>query len=435
MAGDPEGEPKRAADDDAWIEKVVKLGAAVGLNPMRTRWKLIRWQERRRQARRRLEQKVEHVRYAHKTCDQCGAVQDRDEKTCSRCEAKLGRREFQVLRRIGLSLPVPMSVSTLLALACVAVYVRELVAAGGGLGSPGGHILVELGGRWAPSMSAEPWRLVTAVFLHAGIWHLAFNLIAIASIGPRIEELYGRWTMLFLFIATGVLANIGSGQMVHYGVGIGASGGVMGLIGVAMGYGQRAKTWSGRNLRDDMLKWSGYTIVFGFAIGADNWAHLFGVISGAVFGFFVAPGWWRMRRLAPLRLVLGGVAAAAMVAALALIFTRTPLPLQDLAQADRMADVAGEVFDSTAAVCRKHWAGDDLGARQAWKALAEHVNDRSLADADLEKMCNEMLELRSHCRSVDLPTAPHERRAAHRICAEIERTLSGVPMPASPPPR
>ena len=313
---------ERGPDNDAWIEKVVKLTAALGFNPMRTRWRLIRWQERRRKAARRLEQKVDHIRYQHKTCDTCGAVQDRAETTCSRCEAKLGRREFQVLRRIGLGVPEAVSISTLLAVALIAVYVRVLVDAGGGIGSPPVSVLFQFGGHWPPALADEPWRLVTAIFLHAGLWHLGFNLIAIATIGPRLESLYGRMTMLLLFVVTGTLANIGSDAVGLGGVGIGASGGVMGLIGVAAAYGHRQGTWAGRALRNDMLKWTAYTFVFGFFIGADNWAHAFGALSGAAFGFAVSPERWKVPSLMPLRGVLKLAGAVAALGALVIIFTR-----------------------------------------------------------------------------------------------------------------
>ena len=49
-------------------EIVTRIGARLGLNPTRLRWRLLRGQERWRRLRRRVEQKVDHVRYAHKTC-------------------------------------------------------------------------------------------------------------------------------------------------------------------------------------------------------------------------------------------------------------------------------------------------------------------------------------------------------------------------------
>src|SRR5262245_26385646 len=121
------------ADDDAWIEKVVAIAGSLGFNKMRVRWKLIRWQESRRKARRWREQRIAHIRYEHKTCPECGAVQDRNEAICTGCGAKLTSRRMQMLQRIGLTSPELISMSSLLAVAFVAVYFRVWLAAGGGL--------------------------------------------------------------------------------------------------------------------------------------------------------------------------------------------------------------------------------------------------------------------------------------------------------------
>lgn len=231
-------------DDDAWIEKLVDVAGALGFNKMRVRWKLLRWQESRRKARRWREQRIAHIRYEHKTCPECGAVHDRSDAICTQCGAKLTSRTVQVLQRIGLTTPELLSMSTLLVLAFLGVHLRVWLATGGGFGSPSGQLLIDFGGRFPPLVADEPWRLVTAIFLHAGLWHLGFNVIAIASIGPRIEELYGRLTLLMLFVITGVLGNVGSlvADLGDLGVGIGASGGVMGLVGAAAGHGQRVGT-------------------------------------------------------------------------------------------------------------------------------------------------------------------------------------------------
>ncbi len=307
-----------------WIERVVKLAAAVGMNPTRVRWKLIRWQEQRRRGRRRLEQRLDHIRYEHKICHQCGAIQDRDARVCTSCEARLGGRGVAMLRRFGILAPQAVSVSTLLALAIMAVYVRVFVAPGGGLGAPSGALLLDFGAQWELGRPDEPWRLLTAMFLHIGLWHLAFNLIAVATVGPQIEKIYGRLTMLFVFIATGVLANIASGMIQPDVLSAGASGGLCGLIGAAVGYGHRLGTSGGRLIRNDMLKWIAYTIIFGFAVHANNWAHAVGALTGATFGYTVTPRVWTRRSLLPIRVIAKVIGVAATIGAVAIILTRTP---------------------------------------------------------------------------------------------------------------
>src|SRR5262245_47054629 len=99
---------------------------------MRLRWKLENWRRRRTAAARRREQVADHVRYEHKTCDACGAVQDRDAATCSRCGEPLAHRRLQVLRRLGLITPQWLSMSSLLGLSFALAYLRLIAATDGG---------------------------------------------------------------------------------------------------------------------------------------------------------------------------------------------------------------------------------------------------------------------------------------------------------------
>lgn len=432
-------EPK--PDDDAWIEKVVNVAGHLGFNRMRLRWKLIRWQEKRRKAKNLAEQERLRVDYAHKTCGECGAIQDRDEKVCTACGKKLSSRTWQILGRMGLTAPRAISVSTLLAVAILVAYARVWVAQGGGFGSPGGQLLVDFGGTWKPLMDDEPWRLLTSVFLHAGLLHLAFNLLAIASIGPRIEEIYGRATMAGLFILTGVIASFGSISIRGLGgVGIGASGALMGLIGLAAGYGHRAGRGRGHGLRDDMLKWSAYTFLFGFAVGADNWAHLFGFLAGAAFGLGVRPAFWAKKALVPARILLGIVGAAGTIGALALILTRTPSPPEDdVDPALQRAADASLLVSHYRDVCVPLYAGDLPAAIAAVKRFAEDfdIPDGTADARGVELLCESVQEMRVWCNTRD-PADREVRAAREPTCRSYQPLFDVLPVrpPAEPtPPR
>ncbi|MGE0866990.1 MAG: rhomboid family intramembrane serine protease [Kofleriaceae bacterium] len=314
--------PPQAGDE--WIEKIVRVAAWLGFNPMRTRWKLLRWQNARAKARRRREQVVDHIRYEHKTCGECGAVQDREAVTCSRCDAKLDRHQLQVFRRIGLAMPSFVSMTVLLGLVITGIHARAMLASAQPMLSIPGYVVDALGARLPSSLEYEPWRLVASIFLHLSLWHLGFNLLAIASIGPRIEALYDRLTMLFLFVATGVVASVAVCFVADYSS-AGASGGLMGLIGVAAGAGHRRGTRADLDLRNQMLKWCAYTFGFGFVLGADNWAHLFGLIAGILFGYAVRPEAWRATRVRFVRRSAKLVGAVVALGAVAMILSR-PIP-------------------------------------------------------------------------------------------------------------
>ncbi len=395
-----------------WIDTLARLAGHLGMNSTRVRWRLIRWYERRGHDRRRLEQKLDHITYAHKTCGRCRALQDREARTCSNCGARLGSRTLQVLRRVGLVSPEALSISTILALAIMAAYARVWVAQGGGFGTPSGALLFDFGAQWQTGAPDEPWRLVTAMFLHIGVWHLAFNLIATASIGPQVEEIWGRLTMLFLFIATGIAGNVVSGLVQPNVLSAGASGGLCGLIGAAAGYGHRLGTARGRALRNDMMKWLAYTIVFGFVLGADNWAHGGGALAGAAFGYTVRPATWQRRAWLPVRAVAKTIGVFATAGALVIILTRHPA-------GPPSASVEELGLRVEAQVCRLDHAGHRDEARALFETVfAPQGLAPSEPDLDLAIVCAALAQLRDECRAGEGPRG---------ACPMIERGLGDLP--------
>lgn len=427
MSEEPQkSEGKKPEDEDAWIEKVVSVAGNLGFNRMRLRWKLIRWQEKRRKEKNLAEQERLRVDYAHKTCGECGAIQDREEKICTACGKKLSSRTWQILGRMGLTSPKAISVSTLIAVAILLAYARVWVTQGGGFAAPSPWLLVDFGGTWKPLMDAEPWRLLTSVFLHGGLLHLAFNLLAIASIGPRIEELYGRATMAGIFILTGVIASFASISIRDtYGVGIGASGALMGLIGLAAAYGHRAGRGRGHALRDDMLKWSAYTFIFGFVAHADNWAHLFGLLAGAAFGLAIKPAWWTRRRWLPARVLFGLVGAAGTIGALALILTRTPEPHEDgVDPALENAANTSLLVSHYTSVCTAYYAGDVPGATAAAKEFAKDfkLDNYTLDAAGVDLICDGLQQMRVMCATNDKQYAT--------LCGQYEPLFQALPVRA-----
>ena len=324
----PGGRASPSPDGPDWIDRVVAVCSALGLNGVRVRWKLQGLQKRWRAGVRQREQRIWYVRYEHHICRQCGALQHRDARSCDRCGASMGTRAGHVLERLGVFVPDGLSLSLLLGAMLVIVYGRVALASHGMWLVLPPQSLIHFGGSLPFGIAGEEWwRPATSIFLHAGLWHLAFNLLALASVGPQVEQIYGRAMMLTLFLVTGVLANLGSTWMSRYGVGIGASGAIMGLIGVVAGHGQRLGTTAGRLARDAMLKWSLYVFVFGYFLGADNVAHVIGLVAGLVVGYamgprvLTAPRW----RAAALAVGIVGVLATAAIVVAVMVPLSKPL--------------------------------------------------------------------------------------------------------------
>ncbi|MFM8998979.1 MAG: rhomboid family intramembrane serine protease [Actinomycetota bacterium] len=132
------------------------------------------------------------------------------------------------------------------------------------------------------------WRLFTAMFLHAGLLHIAFNGYALYAFGGLVESLFGPRRFIGLFLVTGFLASVASyafGDLMM--VGVGASGAIFGVFGAFV-------AWSLRRRRTAQgmasLRWAATLIVLNavIAIGFQSidWrAHLGGLVAGVVVGW------------------------------------------------------------------------------------------------------------------------------------------------------
>src|SRR5690242_14313855 len=133
----------------------------------------------------------------------------------------------------------------------------------------------------------QPWRFVTAVFLHGGLLHIGFNMWVLMDIGPMVEELYGSARFLFLYLATGVFGYFTSSLFGNFS--IGGSGALLGLIGAMLAVTMGHKSASMRMLRGQIIRWLIYIAIFGlFFHGIDNYAHAGGFIAGFVLGKIMA---------------------------------------------------------------------------------------------------------------------------------------------------
>ena len=86
-----------------------------------------------------------------------------------------------------------------------------------------------MGGKWEPDIRAGAvWRLLTAIFLHAGILHIASNLFFQLRFGYITELRWGRWRWLAVYIISGVMASLFSTKLGPRSVSVGASGALFG---------------------------------------------------------------------------------------------------------------------------------------------------------------------------------------------------------------
>ena len=159
-----------------------------------------------------------------------------------------------------------------------------------------GPDIIRVFGLWPPG-SGEPfhlWQLITYSFLHGGVLHLGFNMLAIWMFGASLERRWGelRYLMTYLFsVIVAAMTQIAvSGYLMHAGGAvIGASGGVFGLLlAFAMYFPNRSITL----IFLPMLRIPARTFVLGYgavelylgvtntAAGVAHFAHLGGLFGG-----------------------------------------------------------------------------------------------------------------------------------------------------------
>jgi membrane associated rhomboid family serine protease len=153
------------------------------------------------------------------------------------------------------------------------------------------------------------FRLVTPIFIHIGLLHLAMNSYALWIIGPQVEKLYGsaRFAVLYLLSGIGGVAGSVIGVVFFQRPdvpGAGASGALFGLFGVLLVFGFRHRheipgvfrRATGAGVAPVIL----LNLVIGFAFPfIDNAAHIGGLITGAILALlipFIRPGEERVSR-------------------------------------------------------------------------------------------------------------------------------------------
>lgn len=137
----------------------------------------------------------------------------------------------------------------------------------------------------------EYWRLWTSNYLHYGFLHLGVNMLSLHNVGRMLERFIGKWRFAMLYTVTGIFASAVSIWWNAFGVGVGASGAILGIVGVLTAL--LTTNLIDKAVRMQMLRSIGFSILLMLLIGLnasiDNAAHIGGLLSGAIGGYFIYP--------------------------------------------------------------------------------------------------------------------------------------------------
>jgi len=182
--------------------------------------------------------------------------------------------------------------------------------------SPSSNALILLGstGTIPIDQMHRWWTLISANYLHGGILHILFNMIALSQIGPLVLREYGVGRFTSIYTLGGVI-----GFLLSYLVGIrftlGASAAVCSLIGASLYYGKSRGGTYGQAVYKQVSGWVLGLFLFGFLVpGINNWGHGGGIVGGIVVGYLL--GYEERKRENLIHKSLGGICVVLTVAVL-----------------------------------------------------------------------------------------------------------------------
>lgn len=182
------------------------------------------------------------------------------------------------------------------------------VGQGAGVNSPGGELFRKGALVGVLVGQGDWWRLVTAMFLHAGVLHIAFNMLALWWLGSVVEQALGPLRFLLVYFSSGLAGS--AGALVISGLytpTVGASGAIFGIMGalLVLEYLQTG-SFAGQAMSMIVINLALSFAIPNISIGG----HIGGLIGGVVGTFALTrTRYMRPRYLGPALVVLVGVAS------------------------------------------------------------------------------------------------------------------------------
>ena len=256
----------------------------------------------------------------------------------------------------------------------VAVFLA-MVASGVHYMSPDRQDLIQWGANYGPlTLDGQLWRLLTSMFLHIGVIHLAFNMYILWGVGRFVERLTGNTGFLILYFASGLAGSLARVWWDATVASAGASGAVFGVFGGLLGFLlPHRKAIPLPALYKNVATFLICNLVFGLMIpGIDMVAHGGGFLGGLLCGLglsqLLTPAAAKGRRVR--NLVVAVVAVAVLVPA---AMTLPEAPADYLGQHDRLLTAKrelGKVFNDALKGCQTGKLSED--------GLADVIHDEVL---------------------------------------------------------
>lgn len=171
--------------------------------------------------------------------------------------------------------------------------------------------------------AGEWWRLFTAALLHGSNMHLFVNCFMLYQLGRLAENIFGRMGLFVLFVGAAVTGCLFS-AFVGGHMSVGASGGVMGLVGACIAFGLRHRKRIPEFLRSlfgsTLYFYAALVLLMGVFPSVDGWGHAGGALGGALLGLVLPSQILRGEGKKPARWIIAPFAVAVAIVGGSLAF-------------------------------------------------------------------------------------------------------------------
>ncbi|KAF9601322.1 hypothetical protein IFM89_018750 [Coptis chinensis] len=135
----------------------------------------------------------------------------------------------------------------------------------------------------------QGWRLISCMWLHAGIIHLLANMLSLVFIGIRLEQQFGFVRIGIIYLLSGFGGSVLSSLFIRNNISVGASGALFGLLGAMLS--ELLTNWTIYTNKTAALFTLIVIIAINLAVGilphVDNFAHIGGFATGLLLGFIL----------------------------------------------------------------------------------------------------------------------------------------------------
>lgn len=140
-------------------------------------------------------------------------------------------------------------------------------------------------------LEGEYGRFFSGFVMHGSLMHIFFNSYALYSFGNIFETLSNRAHLPIVVLLSAIMGNVASLAFNPEGASVGASGGVIGLLGYIAIYVYKRRQFLNPAFSKNIIFNVGFVLVIGLLLSSviDNYAHIGGIVTGAVYGFIQIP--------------------------------------------------------------------------------------------------------------------------------------------------